>query len=249
MTVVICALAVGGATVIGTLLGFIFNTVSDKINDCIMGFASGLMLSAAFFGLIIPAIQLTGKSKIYIPILGVLCGALFINVADIFAPKMMSFIGADSKNENKRKISERALLFVLAIAIHNFPQGMAAGVGFGTQETVNAVSISIGIAIQNIPEGMIIIAPLLASGASRKKTLGIGILTGSIEILGTISGYLAVKIANFIMPFLLSFAFGTLLYVICSDMIPQAHSHGYEKQATYSLILGFLLMLVVKTFI
>ena len=133
---------------------------------------------------------------------------------------------------------------MLAIAIHNFPEGIAAGVGFGTGNDASGILISVGIALQNIPEGIVIIAPLLSIGTSKKKTFLIASLTGLVEVIGTIIGYFAVSLSTAILPFALAFAGGTMLYVISDEMIPETHAHGEERGATYALLVGFCLMLV-----
>ena len=137
----------------------------------------------------------------------------------------------------------KVFLFVTAIAIHNLPEGIAAGVGFGSGDTTQALIIAGGIALQNIPEGMVIIGPMLAAGVSRRKTLAIASLTGIIEVVGTFIGYFAISIASVILPFALAFAAGTMLYVISDEMIPETHAHGSERGATYSLLVGFSVML------
>ena len=136
------------------------------------------------------------------------------------------------------------MLFVLAIAIHNLPEGIAAGVGFGAGNTAEAFLIAGGIALQNIPEGMVIISPMLAAGISPKRTFFYAALTGLVEVVGTLIGYFAVSISAAILPFALAFAGGTMLYVISDEMIPETHAHGSERGATYSLLIGFCLMLV-----
>ena len=141
------------------------------------------------------------------------------------------------------------MLFVLAILIHNFPEGLAAGVGVGAGDSGNAVLIAAGIALQNIPEGMVIIAPMLLSGISKKRTFAIASLTGAVEVAGTFIGFFAASISAAILPFALAFAGGTMLYVISDEMIPETHSHGYERMATYSLMIGFIVMVVMDAFI
>jgi len=138
----------------------------------------------------------------------------------------------------------KVLLFVMAIAIHNLPEGIAAGVGFGSGDTAQALVIAGGIALQNIPEGMIIIAPMIAAGVSSQRTFVIALFTGLVEVVGTLLGYFAVSIASAILPFALSFAGGTMLYVISDEMIPETHAHGSERAATYALLAGFCVMLI-----
>ena len=136
------------------------------------------------------------------------------------------------------------LLFVSAIAIHNLPEGIAAGVGFGSENTAQALIIAGGIALQNIPEGMVIIAPMLAAGVSPKRTFVAAMITGLVEVIGTLIGYFAVSIASAILPFALAFAGGTMLYVISDEMIPETHAHGHQRGATYALLVGFSIMLI-----
>ena len=132
----------------------------------------------------------------------------------------------------------------MAIAIHNLPEGIAAGVGFGSGNTAEALLIAGGIALQNIPEGMVIIAPMLAAGISPRRTFICGLATGLVEVVGTLLGYYAVTVATAILPFALAFAGGTMLYVISDEMIPETHAHGSQRGATYALLFGFCLMLV-----
>ena len=136
----------------------------------------------------------------------------------------------------------------MAIAIHNLPEGIAAGVGFGTGNTSEALTIAGGIALQNIPEGMVIIAPMLASGMSKKRTFFAAAMTGVIEVIGTFLGYFAVSISTAILPFALAFAGGTMLYVISDEMIPETHHEG-TRGATYALLLGFCVMLIMDFYL
>ena len=141
------------------------------------------------------------------------------------------------------------MLFVTAIAIHNLPEGIVSGVGFGSGDTGQALLIAGGIALQNIPEGMVIIAPMLAAGVSPRKTFIYALITGLIEVAGTFLGYIAVNIATVILPLALSFAGGAMLYVISDEMIPETHAHGSQRGATYSLLIGFCVMLAADTFL
>ena len=139
----------------------------------------------------------------------------------------------------------KVLLFVIAIAIHNLPEGIAAGVSFGNEDVTQAFIVAGGIALQNIPEGMIIIAPMIGAGMSKKRTFVIAAMTGVVEIIGTLIGYFAVSLSTAILPFALAFAGGTMLYVISDEMIPETHAHGSERGATYALLAGFCLMLAM----
>lgn len=242
--VILTALGVGGATVIGAAIGFMFKNISHSFSDIILSFAAGVMLAAAVLGLIIPSLEYGGDFGILITVLGIFVGALVLNLTDKLVPHLHKMSGADIENHESNERIDKVMLFVLAIAIHNLPEGIAAGVGFGTGDVGNALLIAGGIALQNIPEGMVIIAPMLAAGISPKKTFLYAALTGVVEVIGTFIGYFAVNIATVILPFALAFAGGTMLYVISDEMIPETHAHGSERGATYALLVGFCLMLV-----
>lgn len=242
--VLITALGVGMATVIGAIIGFAFKKVSHKFSDVVMSFAAGIMLAAAVIGLILPSVELGGKWGLLYAIIGIFAGAICLNLMDKLIPHLHRLAGVDSENHNNANIN-KVMLFVLAIAIHNLPEGIAAGVGFGTGDSGKALLIASGIALQNIPEGMVIIAPMLAAGISPRKTMVCAIATGVVEVIGTLIGYLAVNIATVILPIALSFAGGTMLYVVSDEMLNETHAHGHERAATYSMIVGFCVMLVL----
>ena len=245
------ALGVGGATVVGSLLGFVFKKISHKFSDIVLSFAAGVMLCAAIIGLILPSIEYGGgKDGLWMTIIGIFCGALSLNILDKLTPHLHSMAGVEHEAhpENTKRLN-KVLLFVMAIGIHNLPEGIAAGVGFGSGDTSQALLIAGGIALQNIPEGMVIIAPMIASGVSKKKTFIIALFTGLIEVLGTFLGYFAVKIAKVILPFALAFAGGTMIYVVSVEMIPETHHSGNERMSTYALIFGFITMLIMDFYI
>ena len=247
--VLLTALGVGGATMIGALIGFAFKNMSHKFSDIILSFAAGVMLAAAVLGLIIPSVEygsyLGTPVALLISVAGIFVGALCLNLVDKVVPHLHKLAGVDTDDgeEHKNHGLSKVLLFVMAIAIHNLPEGIAAGVGFGSGDTSRALIIAGGIALQNIPEGMVIIAPMLAAGVSKKRTLLIALITGFVEVIGTFIGYFAVSISTAILPFALAFAGGTMLYVISDEMIPETHSHGSQRGATYALLIGFALML------
>lgn len=241
--VILTALGVGGATVLGSIIGFIFKEISHKFSDIVLSFAAGIMLAAAVIGLIIPSAEYGGKYGLVITVAGIFIGAICLNLIDKLVPHLHKIVGGDNESHNKTSVN-KVLLFVTAIAIHNLPEGIAAGVGFGSGDTKGALLIAGGIALQNIPEGMVIIGPMLASGVSPKKTFICALITGGVEVLGTFIGYFAVSIATVILPFALAFAGGTMLYVISDEIIPETHSHGSERGATHALLVGFCIMLV-----
>lgn len=241
--VLLTALGVGGATVIGSVIGFIFKKISHKFSDIVLSFAAGVMLAAAVLGLILPSLEYGGRFGIVITVAGIFAGALCLNLIDKLVPHLHRLIGPDTESHNNANLN-KVLLFVAAIAIHNLPEGIAAGVGFGSGNTSQALLIAGGIALQNIPEGMVIIAPMLAAGVSPKRTFVIAMLTGLVEVVGTFIGYFAVSVSALILPFALAFAGGTMLYVISDEMIPETHAHGEQRWATYALLIGFCIMLV-----
>ena len=242
--VLLTALGVGGATVIGALIGFAFKNISHKFSDIVLSFAAGVMLSAAVIGLILPSLEYGGKLGILVTVAGVFVGAFALSLIDKLVPHLHKLAGDDIEDHNNANLG-KVLLFVSAIAIHNLPEGIAAGVGFGSGNAAQALVIAGGIALQNIPEGMVIIGPMLAAGVKPKRTLVIAMMTGLVEVVGTLIGYFAVSVATVILPFALAFAGGTMLYVISDEMIPETHAHGSERGATYALLVGFCLMLVV----
>ena len=241
--VLLTALGVGGATVFGAVIGFLFKNISHRFSDIVLSFAAGVMLAAAVLGLILPSLDYGGKYGILIAVAGIFAGAFCLNLIDKLVPHLHKMAGVEPEAHHNANLS-RVLLFVTAIAIHNLPEGIAAGVGFGAGDTSQALIIAGGIALQNIPEGMVIIGPMLAAGVKPRKTFLLAMLTGVVEVVGTLIGYFAVSVASAILPFALAFAGGTMLYVISDEMIPETHAHGSERGATYALLVGFCVMLV-----
>ncbi len=240
--VLLTALGVGGATVIGAVIGFLFKKISHRFSDIVLSFAAGVMLSAAVLGLILPSVEAGGKWGVLVTVAGIFVGALSLNLIDKLVPHLHRLAGTDAEVHHNKNLG-RVLLFVTAIAIHNLPEGIAAGVGFGAGDTAGALIIAGGIALQNIPEGMVIIGPMLAAGVPARRTFLLAALTGAVEVVGTFIGYFAVSLSAAILPFALAFAGGTMLYVISDEMIPETHAHGSERGATYALLVGFCLML------
>ena len=242
--VLLTALGVGGATVFGAAIGFLFKNISHKFSDVVLSFAAGVMLAAAIVGLILPSLEYGGDLGIITTVIGIFVGAVCLNLVDKLVPHLHKMLEPDAESHHNKNLS-KVLLFVMAIAIHNLPEGIAAGVGFGSGNTTQALIIAGSIALQNIPEGMVIIGPMLSAGVSKGKTFVIALMTGLIEVVGTFIGYFAVSIASVILPFALAFAGGTMLYVISDEMIPETHAHGSQRGATYALLVGFCLMLVM----
>ncbi len=242
--VLLTALGVGGASVIGAVFGFAFKKTTHRFSDIVLSFAAGVMLCAAVVGLIIPSLEHGGRFPLLVAVAGVFCGALCVNVIDKIVPHLHKLTGVEQESHpEKQEQLNKVLLFVIAIAIHNLPEGIAAGVGFGTGNTAQALTVAGGIALQNIPEGMVIISPMLAAGMKKGRTFLVAVIAGFVEVIGTLIGYFAVSLSTAVLPFALAFAGGTMLYVISDEMIPETHAHGSERGATYSLLAGFCLML------
>lgn len=247
--VLLTALGVGLSTVIGALIGFVFKDISHKATDYILAFAGGVMLSAAFFGLILPSFDEERPITLITTVLGMFAGAFVVFLADKLVPHLHRTTEDDIESHHNGGKTNKVLLFVSAIAIHNLPEGIAAGVGFGGDDVTGAITIALGIALQNIPEGMVIIAPMLAVGISKRKTLLIAALTGLAEVFGTLIGYFATGISSAVLPFALAFAGGTMLYIVSDEMIPETHAHGNAGGSTFALLIGFVLMMIVDVLI
>lgn len=227
------------ATIIGALLGFAVKALPHKWNDAVLGFCAGIMLAASTIGLIVPAAESAGLGKWWLTAAGVICGMLFLNLLDLFTPHLHKITGLDAEEHRNNASINHILLFVMAIALHKLPEGIAAGVGFNSAETSDAWAVTLGIALQNIPEGMVVIAPLLLAGVSKWRTFVISLAIALLEVAGVWAGYGIGAISEVLLPVMLAMAGGAMLYVVSDEMIPETHSHGYQKMATYALILGF----------
>ena len=240
----ISAAGLCGATIIGGILGFLIKELPHKWNDTVLGYCAGIMLAASTLGLIVPAFEQT--SQWWLVVIGVMVGALFLNVLDLVTPHLHHITGLDQEEHKHNATLNHVLLFVMAIALHKLPEGMAAGVSMCTGGAEPDWSVSFGIALQNIPEGMVIIAPLLVAGVSTLRTMGISLAIGLLEILGVMLGFGLGTASQAFLPVMLGFAGGAMLYVTSDEMIPETHAHGYQKQATYALLLGFMTLILLE---
>ena len=229
------AAGLAAATMLGSLIGFAVRELPHKWNDAVLGFCAGVMLAASTVGLIVPAAEQAGPS-----------GMLFLNVLDMVTPHLHRITGLDREEHLHNASLNRILLFVLAIALHKFPEGIASGVGFNSADVSDAWTVVAGIALQNIPEGMVVIAPLLLAGVSRMRTFMISLAIAMLEVAGVWTGYALGAMSERMLPVMLSFAGGAMLYVVSDEMIPETHAHGYEKAATYSLVLGFVGLVLLE---
>ena len=246
----ISAAGLCGATIIGSILGFFIKELPHKWNDIVLGYCAGVMLAAATIGLIVPAIdtwQMSGGLWGYLFVaLAVMGGALFLNVLDMVTPHMHHITGLEEAEHHRNSSLNRVLLFVMAIAIHKLPEGMAAGVSMTDMASAGGWTVTFGIALQNVPEGMVIIAPLLLAGVSPLRTFIISLAIGLLEVVGVWLGFGLGSLADTMLPLMLGFAGGSMLYVTSDEMIPETHAHGYQKQATYALLLGFLTLVLIE---
>lgn len=241
--VFLTALAVGGATMLGALGGYCFRGAADRAGgQTVMAFAAGMMLSAAVAGLILPSLAGGGPWAFPVTAAGILSGAAFLLLLERLAARMQRLSGLEGGASPRTR---RVLLFVAAMAIHNFPEGLAAGVGFGTEDVPRALAIAGGIALQNLPEGMVLIAPMLQVGIPPRRTLALAMSTGAVEIVGTLLGYGTVSLSAAALPFLLAFAGGAMLYLICDDMIPACRG----SKSLCALLTGFCFMLAMDHYL
>lgn len=236
----ISAAGLCGSTLLGSAIGFFIKGMSHKWQDSVMGYCAGVMLAASILGLLVPAMEYASGGRWWMVAVGVCCGVLFLNLMDVVTPHLHTITGVDPERHSHNQGIDKTLLIILAIALHKLPEGMAAGVGFNMEDTTDAWSVVLGVSIQNIPEAMIVIAPLLMAGVSRLRTAIAAIVISLLEFVGIWLGYALGAISEAVLPMMLAFAGGLMLYVVSDEMIPETHSHGYHKHATYALMLGFL---------
>lgn len=239
----ISAAGLAVATMLGAGIGFFIKNLSHKWNDTVMGYCAGVMLAASTLGLLVPSAEMAGRGMWWLVVVGVLCGILFLNVLDLLTPHLHAITGIEAEEHRHNATLNKTMLFVLAIAIHKLPEGIATGVGFNAADTSDAWAVTFGIALQNVPEGMVVIAPLLLAGVSRLRTLVISLAIAALEVGGVWIGFGVGAISHYFLPAMLAFAGGAMLYVVSDEMIPETHAHGFQKIATYGLIAGFMTML------
>jgi ZIP family zinc transporter len=230
----------GLATGAGALPVLFTKKVSDRLLDIMLGFSAGIMLAATFFSLIIPAIDL---SNVWVAVLGIIIGAIVLHLVDRFIPHFHPMLGAEGPSSRLSKV----WLFALAITIHNFPEGLAVGVSFGSGDVAAGLVVAMAIGLQNMPEGLAVALPLLREGYSRRKSLWYGTLTGLVEPVGGLLGVALVSVFHPILPWALAFAAGAMLFVVSDEIIPESHRKGFEREATFGLMAGFVIMMVLDS--
>lgn len=241
----LASLAAGLATGAGALPALLVRRVTDRALDGMLGFAAGVMLAATSFSLIVPSIEIGNamwpNSGVFTCIAGMVLGAAFLDRADKWLPHEHFIKGHEGPASRLRKV----WLFILAITLHNFPEGLAVGVGYGMEDVSAANTLAIGIGLQNMPEGLAVAAALLSEKYSRTQAIGIATLTGLVEPVGGVLGVTAVSLFRPVLPVALAFAAGAMLFVISDEIIPETHSRGNERLATFGVMLGFLLMMAL----
>ncbi|BAZ65861.1 MAG: ZIP family metal transporter [Pelatocladus maniniholoensis HA4357-MV3] len=242
----IASLGAGLATVVGALPIFLPIHLTQRLQGIMLGFGAGVMLAATSFSLILPGTEAAiaqGASKLnaaLIILVGVLLGGVFLQLVHKFLPHEHFFKGKENCNsQNLRQI----WLFIGAITIHNFPEGLAVGVNFGNNNITDGIPVALGIGLQNIPEGLVVALSLVAESYSRNYALGISLLTGLVEPIGGLIGAGLASIANFILPWAMAFAAGAMLFVISDEIIPESHRKGLEKEGTIGVMIGFVVMM------
>ncbi|MBM3529085.1 MAG: ZIP family metal transporter [Alphaproteobacteria bacterium] len=240
------SVAAGMATGLGAALVLFVRRISDALNDGLLGFAAGVMLAASFFSLIIPGMQHaeagTGSKVLaaLIVIVALLAGAAAIAVMNRYAPHEHFLLGPKGVDA---RLLQRIWLFVIAITLHNFPEGLAVGVGFGSGDLANGTALAIGIGLQNIPEGLAVAVALLSLGYSRLAAFSVGAATGLVEPVGGLLGVAAVTVFQPLLPWGLGFAAGAMLFVVSNEIVPETHRRGHEGPATFGLMIGLVLMM------
>lgn len=235
------------ASVIGSASGLVFKKISHKQNDTILGFAAGVMLGAAFLGLLPTAFEGQDVIGLILAAVGVLIGAAFISMIDRFVPHIHFDNGEIRESQTKSKSSSnKTLLLIIAIAIHNIPEGLATGIVFGNGVTDSAILVAISMVIQKLPEGLIVIVPLLKMGMSKKKAFGISLIVSAMMLPGVVAGVLLGGLPTLLTVFFYAFTFGAIIYVISDEIIPESHEHGHQRIATFALIIGVLTVAVMQ---
>lgn len=243
----LASLVAGLGTAVGALPALAVRRVQRRTQNALLGFGAGVMLSATAFSLIEPAIRAAAGgsrpvSAAVVVSAGVLVGAGALWLANLTLPHEHFVKGREGAATVALR---RTWLFVFAITLHNFPEGLAVGVGFGGRDTANGLALAIGIGLQNLPEGLVVALALIAEGRSRWSSVGIAAATGLVEPVGGALGSFAVWLARPLLPWSLAFAAGAMLFVISDEIIPETHREQPATGATFGVVVGFVVMLVL----
>ena len=242
---VVASLLAGVATGVGALPIFFKRNFSRRTLDIMLGFAAGVMLAASSFSLLVPALEdpvvNDWTDVLMVVALGFALGGIFVHLADKYVPHAHFKKG----EEGPRSTLARVWLLILAITIHNFPEGLAVGVSFGLEDPLTGISVAVAIGLQNMPEGLAVAAPLVREGYPRGKAVLLALATGLVEPIGGILGVSIVTVAAFLLPYGLAFAAGAMIFVVGDEMIPESHSSGNARVATWGIMIGFVIMMTL----
>jgi ZIP family zinc transporter len=246
------SLAAGLMTAVGAIPVLVGSTPSERARDTMLGFAAGVMLAASFFSLIIPSLEISerqygeGVIPAGIAVIGILAGALSVAGMNRILPHEHFFQGPEGPASPSLR---RIWLFILAITIHNVPEGLAVGVGFGSGDISSGLALAIGIGLQNMPEGLAVAVALIGEGYSRRRAFLTAAFTGLVEPIGGLVGAGAVTVAEPLLPWGLVFAAGAMIYVISHEIIPETHRKGFQNEATAGLTVGLVIMLFLDVWL
>ncbi|NWF96091.1 MAG: ZIP family metal transporter [Candidatus Thorarchaeota archaeon] len=242
----LASLLAGVATGLGAVPIFLKNDFSRRTLDVMLGFAAGVMLAASGFSLLVPAIDAiapTGDWTQVITVvgLGFVLGGTFVHASDKYIPHDHFRKG----HEGPASGMTRVWLLILAITIHNFPEGLAVGVSFSTSDIATGISVAVAIGMQNVPEGLAVAAPMVREGYSRRYAAGVALVTGLVEPVGGLLGVSVITLAVTLLPYGLAFAAGAMVFVVGDEMVPESHSGGNERLATWGIMVGFFVMMTL----
>jgi ZIP family zinc transporter len=243
-----------GMTALGAAVVFAAKDISKRVLDIMLGFAAGVMIAASYWSLLAPAIEMSahmGALKFLPAAVGFVLGAVFLRLVDVFLPHL--HVNAPrSEAEGIKTDWNSSILLVLAITLHNIPEGLAVGVAFGavgagfdSASLGGAVALAMGIGIQNFPEGTAVSVPLRRQGMSRMKSFLYGQASGLVEPVAAVIGASAVYLARPLLPYALAFAAGAMIFVVVEEVVPESQASGYGDQATMGCIFGFTVMMVL----
>jgi zinc transporter, ZIP family len=246
---ILASFVAGLFTAVGAIPIFFVRRLSGEVEDSLMGFGAGVMLAATAFELVLPAAGAaeadfgSAWGAALVVGIGMALGGAFLLLLHRLVPHEHFVTGPQSGADPKKIL--RVWLFIFAIALHNLPEGLAVGVGFGGDNLSDGVALAIGIGLQNIPEGLVVAVALLSLGYSRLAAFGVTLLTGLVQPVGGLIGAGAVTLMEMLLPWGLAFAAGAMLFVISHEIIPESHRRGHEGKATFGVLLGFIVMLTI----
>lgn len=249
MIVIICAAGLGLSSLLGSAAGLLFRRIPHKWNDVFLGFCAGMMLAASLVCLIMPGFDAVEGLDVWQVVAGVILGVILVGFLDFATPHLHNISGIEPESHRESTSINKVLLFVMAIAIHKFPEGIATGIALDDTNPGNSLAITVAIALQNVPEGMVIVTPLIVIGVKFMRVAMIALSVALLEIVGVFAGYFLGNISEVLLPAMLGMAGGAMLYVISDEMIPETHSHGFQKESTYALVAGVVAMLLIQKFI